>query len=76
MALVIGNGAYKIEPLTNSANDAHDMAAVLREVGFDVTLGFDMNKATTEDAIQTFQDKLHEDGVGIFFVATQIIRQP
>jgi uncharacterized caspase-like protein len=74
VALVIGNGAYKIEPLTNSANDAHDMAAVLHKVGFDVTLRMNASKATTEKAIKTFQHELREDGVGIFYYSGHAIR--
>ena len=35
-ALVIGNGAYRDAPLRNPANDARDMAAKLRELGFQV----------------------------------------
>jgi uncharacterized caspase-like protein len=67
VALVICNGAYKIEPLTNPANDAHDMATVLRELGFEVTFMANVNKATTEKAIQKFQHKLREDDVGLFY---------
>jgi uncharacterized caspase-like protein len=74
VALVIGNGAYKIEPLTNSANDAYDMTAVLREVGFEVIREVNVNKATTEKAIQEFQDKLREDGVGLFYYSGHAIQ--
>jgi len=74
VALVIGNGAYKIEPLTNPANDAHDMAAVLREVGFEVTLEVNVNKAATEKAIQAFRHKLREDGVGIFYYSGHAVQ--
>ena len=34
-ALVIGNSAYKASPLTNPVNDATDIAASLKEAGFD-----------------------------------------
>ena len=33
-ALVIGNGAYPEAPLKNPVNDARDMAAKLRDLGF------------------------------------------
>jgi hypothetical protein len=33
LALVIGNAAYKSDPLPNPANDAADMAALLRQAG-------------------------------------------
>jgi hypothetical protein len=75
IALVIGNGAYKIEPLTNPANDAHDMATVLlREVGFEVTLEVNANKARMEKAIQAFQDKLLEGGVGLFYYSGHAVQ--
>ena len=35
-ALVIGNSAYRNDPLINPANDAADIAAALRELGFSV----------------------------------------
>ncbi len=38
LALVIGNSNYKESPLRNPGNDATDMAATLRELGFRVTL--------------------------------------
>ena len=36
VALVIGNGNYKNSPLKNPVNDARDMAAKLRGLGFTV----------------------------------------
>ena len=36
VALVIGNGAYASAPLKNPANDARDMGAALRALGFEV----------------------------------------
>src|SRR5258708_39617128 len=45
IALVIGNGAYsKAPPLKNPPNDARDMAATLKELGFDVTSGIDVDQ--------------------------------
>jgi hypothetical protein len=42
IALVIGNGAYQYAPrLTNPVNDARDMAAALKELGFEVIYGED-----------------------------------
>jgi len=74
VALVIGNGAYKIEPLTNPANDAHDMAAILREVGFQVTLVVNVNKTSIEKAINTFQQKLRKNGAGIFYYSGHAVQ--
>ena len=36
IALVIGNAAYRAQPLKNPVNDAKDVAAALRSVGFEV----------------------------------------
>ena len=37
LALVIGNSAYKGKPLPNAHNDALDMAAQLRTLGFELS---------------------------------------
>ena len=45
-ALVIGNGAYRNVPaLTNPPNDAKDIAAALKSLGFNVTLKLDLDLA-------------------------------
>ena len=38
LALVIGNSTYAAKPLPNARNDADDMAATLRSLGFEVIL--------------------------------------
>ena len=43
-ALVIGNGDYLRSPLINPVNDAKDMAAALRDLGFDVILRTNQNR--------------------------------
>src|SRR5712692_3154302 len=45
VALVIGNGAYtSAPPLRNPPNDAREMAATLKVMGFDVTSGINTNQ--------------------------------
>jgi hypothetical protein len=45
VALVIGNAEYQnAPPLRNPSNDATDIAAKLRELGFDVVEGIDLGK--------------------------------
>jgi uncharacterized caspase-like protein len=45
VALIIGNGAYQSEsPLANPSNDAADVAALLRNLGFEVIEGRDLSK--------------------------------
>jgi hypothetical protein len=55
VALVIGNATYKnTAPLVNPTNDASDLAAELRTLGFEVILGNDLDRIRTEDALQRF----------------------
>jgi uncharacterized caspase-like protein len=70
VALVIGNSAYQhTAPLRNPSNDASDMAAKLRALGFDVIEGTDLTKSEMESRIRTFSDKLTGSDVGLFFYA-------
>jgi uncharacterized caspase-like protein len=70
VALVIGNSAYQhTAPLRNPSNDATDMAAKLRELGFDVIDGIDLTKAEMESRIRAFSDKLAGADVGLFYYA-------
>ena len=49
VALVIGNSAYQYTPrLDNPKNDATDIAALLKKLGFEVLDGFDLNKVDFE----------------------------
>jgi len=67
VALVIGNGAYQNAPLTTPVNDAYDMAAVLRKVGFEVTVKTDVDFFTMEETMAAFGEKLHSGVVGLFY---------
>ena len=70
VALVIGNGTYtKAKPLPNPANDAADMAKALKEVGFEVLSGTDLNKRQMENLIRNFGAKQSPGGVGLFYYA-------
>jgi uncharacterized caspase-like protein len=69
-ALVLGNSAYGFAPLVNPANDATDVAAALRESGFDVTLKLDADRDGMADAIHAFGETLKKNsGMGLFFFA-------
>src|SRR6187399_1774494 len=53
VALVIGNSAYQhTAVLKNPSNDATDMAATLRQLGFDVIDGNDLTKDEMEQRIR------------------------
>ena len=71
MALVIGNASYEYAgPLQNALNDARDVAANLRGVGFDVTLIEDASLDDLIDAVDTFVADLHEQGgTGLLYYA-------
>jgi uncharacterized caspase-like protein len=68
-ALVIGNGAYSTGPLKNPVNDATDLSANLKRLGFVVTLKKNASHQEMEDAIREFGDQLRKGGVGLFFYA-------
>ena len=54
IALVIGNSAYKSSPLRNPVNDATDMVAELKRLGFQVSLGKDCSRKEMRTAILKF----------------------
>jgi hypothetical protein len=68
-ALVIGNSAYSSGPLKNPVNDATDMAATLKKLGFKVVLKKNANLETMEGAIEEFGNRLKKGGVGLFYYA-------
>ena len=67
LALVIGNGAYTFAPLKNPPNDANDMAAVLKSLGFEVDLKVNANLRQMEEAVRRFGKKLRSGGQGLFY---------
>ena len=70
VALVIGNGNYSFAVrLTNPGNDATDMAKALRDIGFDVIDGIDVDRRTMEEKIRAFGDKLDAARIAIFYYA-------
>jgi caspase domain-containing protein len=55
VALVIGNGAYRNVPrLANPANDAADVAAALKLVGFETIVATDLDRAAMDEAAIRF----------------------
>ena len=69
VALVIGNGAYPSAPLKNPTNDARDMAATLKNLGFEVILRENAGLRQMEDALDEFWASLRKGGTGLFFFA-------
>lgn len=69
VALVIGNSAYPGAPLRNPVNDAKDMAATLRRLGFEVISKTDVTQKEMNRAIAQFGEKLRADTVALFYYA-------
>jgi hypothetical protein len=70
-ALVIGNNAYQhTDTLRNPINDAADVEKSLRELGFVVRSGVNLNKREMESLIRQFGDELRSHaGTGVFYYA-------
>jgi tetratricopeptide (TPR) repeat protein len=69
-ALVIGNGKYSDSPLKNPPNDATDIAAALKVVGFEVMAYTDLDQTAMKRAIREFGARLKSNGgVGLFYYA-------
>ena len=69
VALVVGNAAYKEQPLRNPVNDARAVAGALREAGFEVMLRENASKQALERAIADFGERLGPEAVGLFYYA-------
>src|SRR2546421_1526880 len=71
VALVIGNSAYqKVAPLTNPANDARIVAAMLKQVGFDsVEARMDLKAADMRRALREFGNKTRDADVAVVYYA-------
>ena len=70
VALVVGNSAYvNATALANPANDANDVAATLRDAGFEVILGLDLDKRGFEVKVRDFARALDQADVALFFYA-------
>ena len=68
-ALVIGNSAYTGNPLANPVNDATNIAAVLKDAGFDVILRTDQDLVGMDDALASFQTMLKGKDTALFYYA-------
>ncbi len=70
IALIIGNGSYTDSPLRNPPNDATDMAATLKTLGFEVSLLTNSNQIEMKRAIRSFGEQLRGNGgIGLFYYA-------
>jgi hypothetical protein len=70
VAFVVGNGAYQnVAALPNPPIDAKAMAAVLRNVGFDVVEGTNLNRDAMTQRLLEFGKKAQGADVAVFFYA-------
>ncbi len=69
LALVIGNGAYPGNALANPPNDAADMAALLKQSGFEVIQRENASLKEMHRALREFGDRLTRETLGLFFFA-------
>ncbi|MCK5716320.1 MAG: caspase family protein, partial [Thiomargarita sp.] len=69
LALIIGNGAYQhVQPLDNPVNDAKDMAKVLKKLGFEVIVKYNVTNQEMTEAVENFGTRLQrKGGVGLFY---------
>ncbi|MDP2805858.1 MAG: SUMF1/EgtB/PvdO family nonheme iron enzyme [Gallionellaceae bacterium] len=69
IALVIGNGAYTNSPLKNPLNDAKDVAAKLRTMGFEVIERNNLQTKQIGGTLREFRSKLSPGAVALVFYA-------
>jgi peptidoglycan hydrolase-like protein with peptidoglycan-binding domain len=70
VAFVVGNGTYKnVSPLPNPPIDAKSIAAVLRNVGFEVVEGTNLTRDKMTERLLEFGKKAQGADVAVFFYA-------
>jgi len=66
-ALIIGNSNYKSDPLNNPVNDAIDLEAKLKKLGFTTVLVKNATKEKMEDAIRNIAFEAQGYDAALFF---------
>ena len=70
IALVIGNGAYaSFDKLPNPQNDARAIARSLRDIGFEVTEGYDLGRDALRSTVNGFLRSATGAKVAVFYYA-------
>ena len=70
VALVIGNGAYAhVRPLPNPSNDARSIAKNLRDIGFTVTEGLDLDRTAMQTTIRDFLREAARAQIAVVYYA-------
>ncbi|MEZ5870649.1 MAG: caspase family protein [Nitratireductor sp.] len=75
VALVIGNSNYlKAAELKNPVNDATDIAAKLKTLGFDVVSGTDLDHRQLLETVKQFSASIEGADVALFFYAGHAVQ--
>ena len=69
IALVIGNAAYRIDPLDNPVNDARLLAQSLKQSGFAVSLQENLDRRGLVNALRDFGNRLGENTIALLYYA-------
>lgn len=69
VALVIGNNDYGKQRLATTRHDAREVAAALRELGFEVLAGENVTQAEWRQLLSTFSERSRQSDVGLFYFA-------
>jgi uncharacterized caspase-like protein len=69
VALVIGNAAYRVDPLDNAVNDARLVASSLKQAGFDVSLAENLDRRGLLGALRAFGERLTDNSVAVLYYA-------
>lgn len=70
VALVVGNAQYEhAGVLANPTNDADAVAKKLTLLGFDVTLGIDLDQPTFRQKVRAFSSKAQDADIAVLFYA-------
>jgi len=69
IALVIGNGNYETNILSNPVNDANDISVALQKLGFDVISEVDLGIKRMRHVIDSFGIRLPDYDVALFYFA-------
>jgi uncharacterized caspase-like protein len=69
LALVLGNSAYQRQPLRNPDNDARAMATALRQIGFQVIDGYNLDYSGMRRVISEFAVKASTAQLALVFYA-------
>jgi len=69
IALVIGNAAYRVDPLDNPVNDARLVAQSLRQAGFAVRVHENLDRRAMVEALRDFSNRLGENTIAALYYA-------